>query len=155
HCKPCGVTIDHTYTVRKANRAYHYYTCYVAQKRGRDACRSNSLPAEQIERFVVEQIRCIGKDPTLVSAAIEKVRRQHDETVAALQCDLRVVERDMARLNGEIRRASSGAKKDASHLADLHDQLRAAEQRQSELVASIEQTNGETITPDEMEAALA
>jgi site-specific DNA recombinase len=56
------MTPSHT---RRGCRRYRYYVCTRAQKRGWDQCPSKSIPAGQIETFVVEQIGAIGRDPAL------------------------------------------------------------------------------------------
>jgi hypothetical protein len=50
-------------------RRYRYYVCTRAQKRGWDQCPSKSIPAGQIEAFVVEQIGGIGCDRALFDSA--------------------------------------------------------------------------------------
>jgi site-specific DNA recombinase len=67
HCGPCGHAMGHTYSVKDGKAAYRYYVCYVAQKQGWHACPSGSLPAEQIERLVVDRIKHIGGDAALVN----------------------------------------------------------------------------------------
>jgi site-specific DNA recombinase len=65
HCVPCGCAMTPSQTTRKGNWRYRYYTCMGAQKRGWHSCPSKSIPAGEIEKFVVEQIRTIGKDPAV------------------------------------------------------------------------------------------
>jgi hypothetical protein len=88
------MTPSHT---RRGCRRYRYYVCTRAQKRGWDQCPSKSVPAGQIEAFVVEQIGSVGRDPALFDQAVtgdhEKeegrrneaaVERCEDESRAAL-----------------------------------------------------------------------
>lgn len=55
-CVPCQCSMPHTHSVRKGTR-YRYYVCLRAQKRGWNACPSRSIPAAEIERFVIDRIR--------------------------------------------------------------------------------------------------
>ncbi len=57
----CAMTPAHT---RRGNRRYRYYTCVQAQKRGWDQCPSKSIPARQMEGFVLDQIQGIARDPS-------------------------------------------------------------------------------------------
>jgi site-specific DNA recombinase len=59
-CAACGCHMTHTYS-SKGQRRYRYYVCTQAQQRGRHTCPSPSVPAGEIERFVVDQIRAIGR----------------------------------------------------------------------------------------------
>jgi site-specific DNA recombinase len=61
-CVPCGCGMTPAHTRRGARR-YQYYTCVGAQQRGWHTCPSKSVPAGEIERFVVEQVRNAGHDP--------------------------------------------------------------------------------------------
>jgi hypothetical protein len=47
---------------KKGTRKYRYYVCTSAQARGWNTCPSKSIPAAEIERFVVEQIRAMGQE---------------------------------------------------------------------------------------------
>ena len=42
---------------KRGNRRYRYYTCTNAQKRGWQACPSRSIPAAEMDKVVLEQIR--------------------------------------------------------------------------------------------------
>jgi site-specific DNA recombinase len=73
-CGPCGCAMSHTYTA-KGNRRYRYYVCGTAQQRGWSECPAPSVPAGQIERFVVEQIQSIGRDPAVIAETTRQVRQ--------------------------------------------------------------------------------
>jgi site-specific DNA recombinase len=64
------VRLSHTYTCKKGTRRYRYYLCGTAQQRGWDQCPSPSVPAGEIERFVVDQIQQLGTDPKLIAETI-------------------------------------------------------------------------------------
>ncbi len=55
YCAPCEAPMVHTYT-SKGSRRYRYYVCSSAQQRGRETCPSRSVPAEEIERFIWQQV---------------------------------------------------------------------------------------------------
>ena len=48
---------------RRGSRRYQYYTCVGAQQRGWHTCPSKSVPAGEIERFVVAQLRNAADGP--------------------------------------------------------------------------------------------
>jgi site-specific DNA recombinase len=156
HCKPCKRAMMHTYT-SKGNRRYRYYVCYTAQKQGWQACPSKSVPAEQIERFVVEQIRAIGFDATVMSLTLEQARAHEQELIDALENDVRVVDREVRRLESEIKRtardtATNGHAVD--RLADLQHLLRPAEQKRIELRGQITEARRSIVSKAEVDSAL-
>ena len=67
-CVPCNCSMPHTHTVKRKTR-YRYYVCLHAQKQGWNACPSQSVPAPEIERFVIDQIRGLGRDTALPAEA--------------------------------------------------------------------------------------
>ena len=75
YCKACGRVMVHTFACR-GNKRYRYYTCTNAIKNGRRKCPSASLPAGEIEKAVVDQIRCIGQDADLLRETLQQARSQ-------------------------------------------------------------------------------
>ena len=72
-CVSCGARMTPTYT-RKRDRRYRYYLCRHAQAQGWDSCPTKSLPAGEIERFVVERLRALGSDAKFRARVLAKVR---------------------------------------------------------------------------------
>jgi hypothetical protein len=56
HCTACQSPMIHTYT-SKGPRRYRYYTCSGAQKHGWASCPSKSIPAMEVEQFVIKEAR--------------------------------------------------------------------------------------------------
>ena len=63
HCRPCGCAMTPSFASKKGGQRYRYYRCVNAHKRGRGVCPSRSIPANEIERFVVAQIGRLGEEP--------------------------------------------------------------------------------------------
>src|SRR5262249_43963019 len=61
-CVACGCAMTPAHT-KRGNRRYRYYTCTNAQKRGWRACPSRSVPAAEMDKVVLEQIRLAGSAP--------------------------------------------------------------------------------------------
>jgi site-specific DNA recombinase len=105
-CGPCGCAMSSSHTT-KGDRRYRYYVCTTAQKRGWGRCPSKSVPAGEIERFVVDQVRCVGRDPELLQATLEQARRQEADRVAELEAEQRGLEREQTRGQAELRRLAA------------------------------------------------
>src|SRR5262249_9005109 len=79
YCVPCGSAMTPAHATKNSKR-YRYYTCSSAQRRGRDTCPTPSVPAAEIERFVLEQLRSVdphaaaGQSP-LAELPIEEQQR--------------------------------------------------------------------------------
>src|SRR4030088_86967 len=62
---PDGAAMSPTHT-RKAGRLYRYYISQSVMKRGTDACPVRQIPAAEIERIVIEQIRSLLQTPEII-----------------------------------------------------------------------------------------
>jgi site-specific DNA recombinase len=160
-CVPCGCAMTPAHTTKSGRRRYRYYTCSGAQKRGWDTCPSKSIRGDEIERFVIEQIRCIGRDPALLHETFAQASAQADARLAELEAEQRVLERDLARWNADVRalleevgRPNAGASA-AARLADMQERIRAAERRGTDLHEKAVVLGREQVTQHEVEAALA
>jgi len=86
-CGACGCGMHHHFASKtgdKSTRRYRYYVCATAAKQGWDACPAPSLPAADLERFVVQTLKeAIAGDRT-----IDAVVRRATEMIAADRPDL-------------------------------------------------------------------
>jgi site-specific DNA recombinase len=156
HCAPCKCSMGHAYTAQGTKR-YRYYVCLKAQKRGWHNCPTKSVPAGEIERFVVEQIKGIGKDPTVLAETLRQARGQGQRSLAELEAEERGLGRELARHNAELRKLASGVKngEKAGALANLQDRIRAAEQRATEVREQVVALSREMVDEREVGAALS
>jgi site-specific DNA recombinase len=150
-CKGCNRSMVHTFTGRGGKR-YRYYTCSRAIKSGRKACPSGSLPAAEMERIVVDQIRDIGSDPALRNEVLRQATAQLDGELNEIKIERRSLEKELAWRHAEIQKlsiagASSGAALIA-RIADLHDQIGRTEARLAELQVESESRQRERLTAD-------
>jgi site-specific DNA recombinase len=83
----CGAAMTPT-TAKGRGRTYSYYACARAVKQGRAACPGSRVAAGVIEQFVVEEVRKIGRDPSVLEAAIAADREQRDAERAKLATEL-------------------------------------------------------------------
>jgi site-specific DNA recombinase len=74
-CQPCGFAMTPTFAAKKNGHCYRFYACVHALKRGRRACPCPYLPALDIERMVIEQIRQLGKNQHAPSGANDVLAR--------------------------------------------------------------------------------
>ena len=95
------------HTTRNGTKRYRYYVCCSAQKRGWQTCPSKSIPAAQIEQFVVEQIRGLGKEPALLAEVLAQAREQGQAAATAWETEQRALEQDLSRWHGEVRALSA------------------------------------------------
>lgn len=130
-CVPCGCSMTPSHSTKGGNKRYRYYVCSSAQKRGWHTCPSKSIPAAQIEAFVVDRIRAIGRDPELVAETIAQARQQAQSELAELERERSTVEGELKRWNAEVKRLAGSS--ETMRIADLQERIRNAERRLTEV----------------------
>jgi site-specific DNA recombinase len=102
-CGSCGCGMVHTFT-KKGDRHYRYYLCQNAQKQGWKACPTKTVSAGQIEQFVVDRIRDIGKDSSILEETIKGVISQRRDKRPAMSAEKERLRRDIDNLKAEGKR---------------------------------------------------
>lgn len=132
-CAHCKVAMIHTYTVKNQSRRYRYYVCMRAQKQGFDVCPNRSVPAAEVERFVVERIRAVGRDPSLLRETIAQVAAINRQKLATVESEAKDACGEILAIQSEIKRSFS----DSSALADLGERIRAEKVDEGDLEAAL------------------
>ena len=155
-CKSCDCAMIHSHTL-KGRRRYRYYVCSRAQKMGWNACETKSIPAAEIERFVVERVRAIGKDDALIAATIERVRRQSQQAIDALENERHQLQQELQRMDAEIRKLAAMPQDDVTTgmIASLNERTRLAEQRATQVREQILALSKHVVDEREVVTALS
>lgn len=159
YCKPCGYAMMHTYTSKGARR-YRYYVCINAQKRGWHNCPTKSVPAGEIERFVVDRIRKIGKDNQILAATLAQARQQNQAGLEQLEAERSRLERELTKQGSAVRKllaeaGHEGQMPTSARLADLQNNIRLAEQRATDVREQIIAIGQKTVDEKELAKALS
>jgi len=126
-CGTCGCAMTHSYTCKGTTR-YRYYVCQRAMKHGWQECETRSIPAQEIEDFVIQRLARIGSDPELAKAAAAQAQEEHQRLGDALRGEKATIEKNLR----EQARTVAGffaQPNAAARLADLEAQIRAGETR--------------------------
>jgi site-specific DNA recombinase len=155
-CKHCGCAMSHHFATRGAKR-YRYYVCIRAQKQGWDVCPAPSLPAGQLERFVVEQVKGLGKDNALLEESVRATQAKLQAEIDELECDRTNVEKRIKELGTEVGKLAgkAGYDEDATRrLERLQERMREEEQEVTRANERITRTRRRMLEPDELAGAV-
>jgi site-specific DNA recombinase len=153
-CEACGYAMVPTHTTRNGTKRYRYYVCSAAQKRGWHTCPTKSIPAQEIERFVIDQIRAIGRDQELLAETIRQAGQRSRQRMIELEGERKMIERQLVQDVELLRGLVTDRSEQASHcLADMQDRIRANEQRATQVREELLALEGELT--DEQKAAQA
>jgi site-specific DNA recombinase len=153
-CAACGCGMSHSFTA-KGSRQYRYYVCHRAQKQGWQVCPSPSLPAGEIERFVIDEIKCIGRDPRLIQETLAQARRQVEEQIEGLKAERAALWTRLRADHAELASLAATGRPGDPRLADAHDRIRQAERRVTEIDQELAALQGDLVDEAEVAAALA
>ncbi|MGE0481271.1 MAG: recombinase family protein [Phycisphaerae bacterium] len=134
-CGACGAAMSHTFTSR-GNRRYRYFACTRRVKRGATACPTPPLPAAEIERAVVDELRRIATDRELQRETLRAAREQVDEVRKRLLAE----QRDLQRVRPDDGSGHAHGPERARDAAAAHSRLAVID---AELAALVPVTSAE------------
>ena len=137
-CGVCGSAMV-PHSTKKRGRRYTAYVCLSYQKQGASACPGSRISARQLEGAVVDRIRLIGRDPTLVSATSEAAKIAQADRKPDLVREQHQVEQDLRRLHSEKKNLLDAVAQGGAASGSLTDRLGETEQALSRLVNQAEE----------------
>ena len=160
-CGSCSVGMTHTYVRKDGGKLYRYYVCINAHQRGWNTCQTRSVSAPMIEGAVVQQLRCIARNPAMLSEVLRQVERQRQEGSADLNKVKMAVEKERREVATEIARTAKlvggkgrQAQSATASLVDLQERLSELEHRLASVVREIGNLNSRFADPGEVQQAL-
>jgi site-specific DNA recombinase len=161
HCVPCSCAMTPAHTTRNGNKRYRYYTCVAAQKRGWNTCPSKSIPAGEIERYVINCIRVIYQDPTLLNDTLAAAHAEANARLDELRAERRNLVRQLGQWNAEVlnllaEAGTNGGQSPAlAQFADRHERIRADERRLAEIDEQMAALSSQRVDEDDVAQALS
>lgn len=148
--------MSHHFATRGSKR-YRYYVCIRAQKNGWNECPAPSLPAKQLEDFVVEQIKNLGQDQDVLHDALCTTQAQLQDEITKHEKQRSDVEKTIKQLSSQIGELSARAGYDERATRQLNQlQSRIHEQQEiiQEINAQIVAIRHRMLNPDELTGAI-
>ena len=140
-CGRCGSNMGRHYASR-GNRRWASYVCRRISTKGAAACRGSRAPAGELESFVVDRIRAIGRDPNVIAETVRAARELRAAREPALRDELTALRQQLRRLTG-----------DHGNLLDAIAQCAGASARPA-LVAKLDEVDGRRAEARQRVAAL-
>jgi site-specific DNA recombinase len=156
-CKACGCSMIHV-LAGSGSKRYRYYVCSKANRTSRAACPAKSLPAAQIERAVIDELRSIVRDPALVKATVAAARAAATTEVDRLNEALAAITKSGGAIDAELRRLASARERsqaDVARMTALADEARREEERTAALRAELAEAEASVASEADVAHALA
>ena len=157
-CRGCDKSMTHTFCGGKKKHFYRYYRCIGAIKNGADTCSAGTLPAEEIEKLVIDEVRGLSTDSVL----LDQVLAEAQATIETERVTLDSERSELRRAVGESHRAlrrliekRQATSEVTARIAQLNEQIVDAERRLPILDARLAELDRESITRCEAEAVFS
>ncbi len=157
-CKGCGASMTHTFSGKSRKNFYRYYRCTRAIKNGRRVCSVGTLPAGEIERVVVDEVRRLGTDKALLAQVLKDAHVAVDAELAGLRREHDDLVRETKRHHTELRQLVANVQTSSDvtgRIADLNQRISDGDRRMAELKHAIRDLEAETVSPAEAQTAFA
>lgn len=151
-CKCCQAAMCHTFSGSSKKAFHRYYRCSRAIKSGRQACTVGTLPAAEIERVVVDEVRRLGTDKALLAEVLKDAHVAIDAELAELSREHDELVREAKRHYAELRQlieAGNTSTEAMNRIADLNQQTVDADRRLPELEQAIAELEAESVSQAE------
>lgn len=157
YCKHCDAAMSHTFTNKGDQKSYRYYRCTHAIKNGHDVCSTGTLPAGEIERVVIDEIRGLTRDESLLAQVLTDAHAAIDAELAIVHRERDDLYRERKRHHEEIQTLAASEITPAvtGRLADLHACLSENEKRLPELESRMAELESQTITQSQARTVFA
>lgn len=100
YCGACGSPMTYHYT-QQGGRKYAYYVCARTMKQGATSCPGSRVAVGELDAFVLDQIRAVGRDPGLLRAVVEADQRARQAKRPEVAARVRLARQEHDRLEAE------------------------------------------------------
>jgi len=102
-CGHCGTSMGVTFT-RKNGRTYRYYLCDRANKNGYDTCPVKSVPAGDVEKAVMMQVRRVFQAPEILAESLASIQRREEADRGRLAAEREALQGEIATTKANAQR---------------------------------------------------
>ncbi|TWU50588.1 DNA-invertase hin [Rubripirellula tenax] len=155
-CKACGRPMTHSYSC-KGNKRYRYYVCGTAMQKGWSECPAPSVPAGEIERFVIEQIQTIGTDEDLLNQTIGQIESRSASLHDNLEAERKSLQRQLRNDHEKLRAIAANVSNNGrvAGLPELQKRIDTAEDRLKAIGTELQSLKSQAIDTADVRQLLA
>jgi site-specific DNA recombinase len=160
-CDQCKSVMTSSFA-RSHGKTYRYYKCTSTNRRGAEACKVRSLPADEFERYIVDRIREMSRNPKLVRSTAERVKKDRETAIPALDKEKADLAHELERCRKEAKRVLAAlANEDGGdgrfvteRLAELDARAADIERRITDITEQVVNIQRATIKPEDIDAVM-
>ncbi|MCQ9278858.1 cassette chromosome recombinase CcrB [Staphylococcus borealis] len=107
HCPQCGAPMAASNTTNTlkdgTKKRIRYYSCSNFRNKGSKVCSANSVRADVIEKYVMDQILEIVKSDKVINQVLQRVNQENQVDVAALNHDIAYKQQQFDEINTKLK----------------------------------------------------
>jgi site-specific DNA recombinase len=159
-CVACGSAMTSS-TSSPRGKPYRYYTCTAVRRRGTAECPVRAVSAPELERFVIDRIRDIGRDPTLLQETLLAVAEEREREQGQLEQERRMLQAEHQTCHAEARKLTTALAQSATAAPSLAERIAELDERAGQIEARLGEIQRglagmeAQVDPDEAAQALA
>ena len=136
-CSACEHKMSPRPGMGRSGRLYPYYACTLGEKTLGDACPRSCVPAEALDRAVIEFLKKLDLQPDLVRQFVDRANEMVSDTSGNLRNDLARVKERLASVRSRLSNmADVIAERGRAAMASLEKKLEELEAERGELEES-------------------
>ncbi|MFO0858014.1 MAG: recombinase family protein [Phycisphaerales bacterium] len=156
-CKACDSAMAHTFSGGDKPKRYRYYRCIKSIKGVRSSCPGTTLPAAEIERLVVDEIRHLGSDKAVLTQVLLACQQHYERERAAMRKEVGDLKMERARREREVKELSSATNNQRGaldRLAHAQSRLSFIQQRLIEVETVLSEGESRLVSPEQAKTIL-
>ena len=150
-CGRCGEALVPHYT-SKQKRRVRYYVCWSNRNNGADSCPTPSVPAVDMELYVMDLVKERADSPDVIAATAHRAEEEAAERVKALRAERTQLRRERGRVRSTVDRLVELGETEG--LAAAKEEAKTLDHRLEEIGAEIEALQS-GVDADHVGAAIA
>ena len=151
-CKACDCGMSHSFSKKKDKR-YRYYVCQNAIARGWKNCPHPSLPANEIEQFVINEIRTTGLDKSMIDEIVSHSQESVKNETAEHKKRLKLLRKELTGYNAQLKSMLAMPQQDENQLASLQERIVITERDITTATNRLVELQSSILNPNEIRHA--
>ncbi len=153
-CKACDSGMSHSYSKKKnAKKSYRYYVCQNAISRGWANCPHPSLPAHEIEQFVINEIRTIGLNESMIDEIVAHSRESIEDEVREHKKRLKLLQKELVGYNAQLKPMLNMPYPDETRIASIREKIAIIERDITTVTTRLDSLQSDTLTAEDIRTA--
>lgn len=157
-CPACGAGTVMSKTKKRDGSGYHlYYMCQAFASKGLKACRSNLINKENIEKKVLQKVKELLSDMTIVEEVLNKIEKQNELEESSIKKTMLLNNKSFGKKKAHLEKLTNDyfsekiSAETYSKLAEsLQKDLANLEEKKKEIERKFEDLQSETIITKEV-----